>query len=99
LARGALWGLASWNRTFRRLVRSKDGPRIVLAVVVVLAVAMVALWWTLHDLPLVPRPTAVAFLRALPFAGLATYLVPALLFAGLGVARQVLRSRQKEENP
>ena len=98
-ARGVRWGLVTCNRTFLRLLRSKYGVWILLAEVVILAVVMVALWWNLHDLPLVLRPTAVAFLRALPLAFLTAYVVPALLFAGVGVARELPRSRQKEDNP
>jgi serine/threonine protein kinase len=79
---GARRGLALWTRTFRSLLRSRIGVWVVVGEVLLLAAALVALWWIWGG----QSPDLIeliwAFLRALPLALLAAYLLPALALIG-----------------
>jgi serine/threonine protein kinase len=83
---GGRQGLSLWVRTFRSLLRSRYGPWVLLIEVLVLAGLMVALWWNWQGLTADLLDVALAFVRALPLALLAVYLLPALAFVVGAVA-------------
>lgn len=88
--RGARQGLHLWTRTFRSLVRSRFGPWVLVAEMLILAGAMVTLWWNLHGLPADLGRLILAFFQALPLALAAVYLLPALIFVGGGIAWRLI---------
>jgi serine/threonine protein kinase len=79
-SRGGRRGVSLWARTFRSLVRSRYGPWVLLAEMLMLASVMVALWYNWQGAALDLFDLALAFVQALPFALLAVYLLPALAF-------------------
>jgi serine/threonine protein kinase len=91
-ARGARWGVSYWTHTFGSLLRSRFGPWVLLIEVLVLDMAMVALWWTLNGLPLDPLALLLGFFQALPVALVAVYLLPALAFVGAGAMSEVAKA-------
>ena len=92
VGRGTRWGLSLWTRAFRNLVRSRYGPWVLLAEMLVLDGAMVALWWMWRGLPAGLLAIGLAFCQALPLALLAVYLLPALAFVGAGVLWEMART-------
>lgn len=76
--RGARRGLTLWTRTFRSMIRSRFGPWVVLGEVLLLALVMVILWWTLQAQNPQLSGLVLSFLQALPLAVVAVYLLPAL---------------------
>jgi serine/threonine protein kinase len=85
--RGIRRGLSSWTRAFSSLARSRFGPWILLVELLILSGTMVALWWTWLDAP--PALTDLILICCL--ALLAVYLLPAVAFAGGGVAWEAAR--------
>ena len=83
------------DKTTILAVRFEAGPWILLSAVLVFSVAMVVLWSDWHAIPLELESGFGRFLRALPLAALAIYLVPALFFGAFGVARGALRSLRR----
>jgi len=94
VGRGARRGLRLWTRTFRSLLRSRYGPWILLAETFVLAVVMVALWWTWRGLPADLGRWVLGFFQALPVALLAVYGLPALGFMGGAIVWEAVRGRR-----
>jgi hypothetical protein len=90
--RGIQRGLLLWTRTFRSVVRSRYGLWILLAETVVLAAAMVLLWWNWRGASPDFGDLTKTFLFTLPMALAAIYLVPALAFVGGAVAWEVTRA-------
>jgi hypothetical protein len=62
---------------------------VLLIEVLILDIAMVALWWTWHGLPLDPLALLLGFFQALPLALGAVYLLPALAFVGAGAVSEI----------
>jgi hypothetical protein len=91
-ARGARWGVSYWTHTFGSLLRSRLGPWVLLIEVLLLDMAMVALWWTWHGLPLDPLALLLGFFQVLPLALVAVYLLPALAFVGAGAMSEVVKA-------
>ncbi len=85
---GARRGLGAWTRAFTSLVRSRYGPWVLLAELLLLAGVMTVLWWSwIEVLPAIPD-LIVIFCLAL----LSVYLLPALAFVGGGVAWEAMRA-------
>jgi serine/threonine protein kinase len=78
VARAARRGLILWTRIFRSMLRSRFGAWVILGEVLLLAVAMVVLWWTWESQAPQLSGLVLSFLQALPLALLAVYLLPAL---------------------
>jgi hypothetical protein len=95
LARGARRGFHLWMRTFRNLMRSRNGVLVLVSETLALAGVMVVLWWVWSDQTPDLLGLLSAFFRALPLALVAAYLLPALVLVAGGmiweVARAVLR--------
>jgi hypothetical protein len=91
-ARGAQRGFALWTKTFGSLIRSRYGLWVLGGEALILAVAMVALWWAWHDPAPPVEDVARVFLPVLPLAVLAVYLVPAALFVGAAVFWEMVRT-------
>jgi serine/threonine protein kinase len=89
--RGARCGLGLWTRAFNSLVRSRYGPWVLLAELLILAGAMVALWWSWLEAP----PAMADLVLILCLAVLAVYSLPALAFVGGAVAWEALRALLK----
>ena len=89
--RGGRQGLVQWTKTFSSLIRSRLGPWILLAEVLILAGVLVALWWTWQNLPLDLVELLAAYFKALPLSLLIVYLLPALIFAGAGAVWTMLQ--------
>jgi serine/threonine protein kinase len=87
-ARGAGQGVSFWTRTFRSLVRSRHGPWVLLAELLILAGAMAALWWTWLGAP----PAMADLILIVCLALMAVYLLPALAFVGGAVAWESAKS-------
>jgi tRNA A-37 threonylcarbamoyl transferase component Bud32 len=86
--RGARRGLSLWTRAFTSLVRSRYGPWVLLAELLILAATMVALWWSwLGELPVL-ADWILIFCLAL----LAVYLLPALAFVGGAIVWEGVKS-------
>lgn len=88
---GAQRGWGVWARTVRSLTRSRLGPAVILAEILLLDIALVALWWMWYGLPWEAGPLALAALQALPVAALAVLLVPALVFVGGSMLVELVR--------
>lgn len=95
MAQGAKRGVSLWTRTFRSMAGSRVGAWVVLGEVLLLAVVMVALWWTWKAQPLQPAALVLSFFQALPLALLAVYLVPALAFVIGTIAWEAVRAALK----
>jgi serine/threonine protein kinase len=93
--RGARWGFAAWTRMFGSLLRSRYGLWILTGEALVLAVAMLALWWNWRGLRLEMVRAVLGFLVALSLALLTVYLIPALAFMAVGVGREAVQSVQR----
>ncbi|MGD9148269.1 MAG: serine/threonine-protein kinase [Anaerolineae bacterium] len=95
LARGARRGFHLWMRTFRTLMRSRNGVAVLVAETLALAAVMVVLWWAWRDQTPDLLGLLWTFFQALPLALVAAYLLPALVLVGGAmvweVARAVLR--------
>jgi hypothetical protein len=95
LARGAQRGFSLWMRTFRNLMRSRNGVLVLISETLALAAVMVVLWWVSADQSPDLLGLLSAFFRALPLALVAAYLLPALVLVGGAmlweVAREVLK--------
>ncbi len=89
---GARRGFSRWMRTFRSLIRSPAGIGILVAETLALAAAMVLLWWTLQARVPYWNEVVESFLRALPLALLAVFLLPALAYAGGAAAWQLIQT-------
>jgi serine/threonine protein kinase len=88
LARRGTWrGVSLWTRAFRSLVRSHYGPWVLLAESLILAGAMVALWWTWLD----ASPAGTDLILIVGLALLAVYLLPAMAFVGGAVTWEVVK--------
>jgi serine/threonine protein kinase len=86
-ARGARRGILSWTRAFHSVLRSRYGPWVLLAELLILAGTMVTLWWRWQDTP----PIVTDILLIVLLALLAVYLLPALAFVGGAVAWESVR--------
>jgi uncharacterized membrane protein len=95
LSRGTGRGLGYWTGTFRSLLRSRHGLRILLIEVLVLAMLVAILWSTWRGQTTDPFELARAFLIALPAALIVVYLLPALAFVGGSVVWEVVRALQE----
>jgi len=92
LEQGARQGLSLWMRTFRNLIRSRTGVSVLVWETLALAGVMVVLWWVWGDQSPDLLDLLSAFLRALPLALLAAYLLPAMVLVGGAVVWAVARS-------
>jgi serine/threonine protein kinase len=92
---GARQGYSLWMRMFRSLVRSRIGAWVLLGETLVLAGMMTTLWWTWGERSPDVFELIGAFVRALPLAVLAAYLLPAMALIGggmvVGAARVLLK--------
>lgn len=80
IGQGAQRGISWWLRTFRSMARSRTGATVLLIETLVLDVAILALWTTWRGLRLGLEEWIWAYLRALPLALVAVFLLPALVF-------------------
>ena len=94
--RGARRGLGQWTKTFSSLLRSQVGRWILLGEVLILAGVLVALWWTWRSWPLDLMELVAAYFKALPLSLLAVYLLPALIFAGVGAAWAIVKGTRRK---
>ncbi len=92
LEQGARQGFSLWRRTFRNLIRSRTGVSVLVWETLALAGVMVVLWWVWGDRSPDLLDVVSAFLRALPLALLATYLLPAMALVAGAVIWTVARS-------
>ena len=89
--RGARRGWGFWMRTFRSLLRSRYGLWILGAEAVILAAAMVALWWIWPDSSPALDDLARALILIVPLSLLVVYLLPAIAFVAGFVVWEVVR--------
>lgn len=90
-ARGAGRGWGLWIRTFRSLLRSHYGLWILGAEAVILAAAMVALWWMWRDSSPALNDLARALILIAPLALLIVYFLPAIAFVAGSVIWEIVR--------
>jgi hypothetical protein len=95
LVRGARRGFHLWGRTFRNLMRSRNGIVVLLSETLALAAVMVVLWWVWSSQTPDLLSLLSAFFRALPLALVATYLLPALVLVGGAMIWEVARAALK----
>jgi serine/threonine protein kinase len=85
---GSRAGFTLWMRTFRSMLGSRIGVRILAVEVFALAAVMVGFWWTWQR----QSPDLVvliwAYLRALPLALVSVYLLPACLLVIGAIIRE-----------
>ncbi len=93
--RGMRWGLAQWHAVLREAFRQKAGPGVLVSAVLAFALVAAILWADWNAVPLGSEATLRRFLRALPLSTLAIYLVPAVLFAAAGIAREAFLSLRR----
>jgi hypothetical protein len=72
------------------------GRWILLGEVLILAGVLVALWWTWRSWPLDLMELVAAYFKALPLSLLAVYLLPALIFAGVGAAWAIVKGTRRK---
>jgi hypothetical protein len=92
LEQGARQGFSLWMRTFRNLMRSRTGVSVLVWETLALAGVMVVLWWVWSDQSPDLLRLLSAFLRALPLALLAAYLLPAIALVSGAMAWEVAKS-------
>jgi serine/threonine protein kinase len=89
---GARQGLGLWTRTFRSVIRSRTGLWMLLGQTLVLAGVMVVLWWNWQE----QWPDVVdvvwTFVKALPLALLAAWLLPAAIIVVGAVVWELVRA-------
>ncbi len=90
-ARGARRGLSLWTGMFRSMIRSRYGPWVLMGECLILAGALVALWWNWKGLPVDLAGLVVAYFQALPLALLLVYVLPALTLIVLSALWQGIR--------
>jgi serine/threonine protein kinase len=89
---GARRGFRAWIRAFRSLIKSRTGIWLVVAETVLLAVALVYLWWTWQEaMPDVPDLLS-ALLMSLPLALALGGLLPGLILVAGGAAWEMIRT-------
>ena len=93
LAAGGRRGGSAWLRMVRSLARSRFGPAMLAAEILLLAGALVALCWLWYGLAGDAGQIALAFLKALPVAALAVLLGPALVFIGGAAILELFKRR------
>ncbi len=91
--RGVRWGMSTWTRAFLSLLRWRYGAWVLLGETLLLAGALVALarTWSGRSFDIISL--FLDYLRALPLALMAVYLVPALVFVVIGTVA-AMRDRQ-----
>jgi hypothetical protein len=92
LEQGARQGFLLWRRTFHNLIRSRTGVLVLVWETLALAGVMVVLWWVWGDQSPGLLDLLLAFVRALPLALLAAYLLPAMVLVGGAMVWVVARS-------
>jgi hypothetical protein len=92
MEQGARQGFSLWMRTFRNLMRSRTGVSVLVWETLALAGVMVVLWWVWSDQSPDLLGLLSAFLRALPLALLAAYLLPAIALVSGAMAWEVAKS-------
>jgi hypothetical protein len=92
VVRGGRWGISTWTKAFLNLLRWRYGAWVLLGETLLLAGALVALIRTWRGMPADIISLIFDYLRALPLALMAVYVVPALVFVGIGTLA-ALRNR------
>jgi serine/threonine protein kinase len=92
ITRGARRGWGYWMRTFRSLIRSRQGLWILAIEAVILAVMMAALWWIWSDSTSAPTDLPPALVVIIPAALLVVYLLPAIAFVAGAIAWEIVQS-------
>lgn len=95
VGRGARWGISTWTQAFLSLLRWRYGAWVLLGEMLVLAGVFVALLRTWRGQPFDIVALLLDYLRALPLALMAVYLVPAVVFVVIGTA-VAARNRQED---
>ena len=91
---GIRWGIRTWTKAFLNLLRWRYGAWILLGETLVLAAALVALVRTWRGQSFGIATVLLDYLRVLPLALMAVYVLPALVFVGIGTW-VAARDRQK----
>ena len=77
-------------RTLRSLIRSRYGPWVMLGETVILAIVLVALWWSWRGMPFAVSDIALALLVAVPLALAIICLLAVVASVALGVAGEAI---------
>ncbi len=90
LGRGAKRGAWLWMRTLRSLIRSRYGPWVMLGETLILAIVLVALWWSQRGRSYAVSDMALALLVAVPLALAIICLLAVVASVALGVAGEAI---------
>lgn len=91
VARGVRRGWGYWMQTFRSLLHSRYGLWILGGEAVILAAAMVALWWIWRGSSPALNDLARALILIVPLALLIVYFLPAIVFVTGSVVWEIVR--------